>query len=74
MIKLLTIKIAKTMEKKRRDLTPDEIAAQIRTEAKVQEINHRLANWPFPMFRNVKKNKRAAAKRRNVLRARARQK
>lgn len=60
------------MEKKRKDLTPDEIAALIRTEAKVQEINHRLANRPFPMFRNVKKNKRAAAKRRNVLRERAR--
>lgn len=62
------------MEKKKKDLTPEEIAALIRTETAVQEINNRLANRPFPMFRNVKKNKRAAAKRRNVLRARARQK
>lgn len=31
-------------------------------------------NRSFPIFRNVKENKRAAAKRRNVLRARARQK
>lgn len=33
-----------------------------------------MKSKPFRMFRNVKKNKRAAAKRRNVLRARARQK
>lgn len=61
------------MEKRREDLTPEAIAALIRTEAAVHEINNRLVNRPFPMFRNVKKNKRAAAKRRNVLRARARQ-
>lgn len=62
------------MEKKRKDLTPEEIAALIRIETAVQEINNRLVNRPFPMFRNVKKNKREAAKRRNVLRARAKQK
>ena len=33
-----------------------------------------MNSMPFRIFRNVKKNKRAAAKRRNVLRARARQK
>lgn len=53
-------------------MTPEEIAVLIRTEAAVQEINNRRVNRPFPMFRNVKKNKRAAAKRRNVLRERAR--
>lgn len=62
------------MKKTSKDLTPEAIAALIRTETAVREINHRLANRPFPIFRNVKKNKRAAAKRRNVLRARARQK
>lgn len=61
------------MKKTSKDLTPEEIAVLIRTETAVQEINNRLMNRPFPMFRNVKKNKRAAAKRRNVLRARARQ-
>lgn len=62
------------MEKKRKDLTPEEIAALIRTETAVQEINNRRVNRPFPMFRNVKKNKRAAAKRRNVLRERVKHK
>lgn len=62
------------MKKTSKDLTPEAIAALIRTETAVREINNRLVNRPFPMFRNVKKNKRAAAKRRNVLRARARQK
>ena len=62
------------MKKTSKDLTPEEIAELIRTEAAVQEINNRRVNRSFPMFRNVKKNKRAAAKRRNVLRARARQK
>lgn len=58
------------MEKKREDLTSEAIATLIRTETAVHEINNRLMNRPFPMFRNVKKNKRAAAKRRNVLRER----
>lgn len=60
------------MKKTSKDLTPEEIAVLIRTKAAVQEINNRRVNRPFPMFRNVKKNKRAAAKRRNVLRERAR--
>ena len=62
------------MKKTSKDLTPEGIAALLRTEAAAQEKNNRLMNRPFPMFRNVKKNKRAAAKRRNVLRARAIQK
>jgi hypothetical protein len=70
------------MEKKREDLTPaEEIAALVAlTNPKDQAalVNPHpgmsMNSMPFRIFRNVKKNKRAAAKRRNVLRARARQK
>ena len=52
-----------------KSLSVEEIAEAIRME---NEMAKKRPQRTFPMFRNVKKNKRAAAKRRNVLRERAR--
>jgi len=52
-----------------KSLSVEEIAEAIRME---NEMGKRRPQRTFPMFRNVKKNKRVAAKRRNVLRERAR--
>lgn len=58
------------MEKKRKDLTPaEEIAALVNPYPGMS-----MNSMPFRIFRNVKKNKRVAAKRRNVLRERVKHK
>ena len=52
-----------------KSLSEEEIAEAIRME---NEMDKKRPKRTFPMFRNVKRNNRAAAKRRNVLRERAR--
>ena len=51
-----------------------QMMAEVLTELVNPYQGMSMNSKPFRIFRNVKKNKRAAAKRRNVLRARARQK
>lgn len=56
--------------KSTKDLSVEEIAEAIKMENEMEKKRHKRS---FPMFRNVK-NKRAAAKRRNVLRERVKHK